>query len=374
MAEGRTVEIVGAGIAGLTAATLLSRAGWKTRVHERNADVREIGAGIFIKNNAVSILEEMGLFESLRPKGEQLGWAEIWDHRGRQLQRRTLAGDARVYNFPRQELLTVLRAAALEAGAVIATSSRAVSASADGKLLLEDGTVLTASLIVGADGHRSSIRGSLGLTKRFGELSTGAIRMLVPRTPDDGDSHTSEYWSGARRIGIAACSKDATYLYMSARSDDEAGTAIPVRTEEWAKAFPRVRDSLWPRLSEGLAVHHPYTYAKASSWSSGRVAIVGDAAHALPPTLGQGAGLTIMNVRALVKALAAQDVVAEALRAWEARCRGVTDATQRWSLRYDRMMTIWPVPLSDVRSGIIWAVGRSRTLNGRMRVADRARL
>ena len=84
-------EIAGAGYAGLTIATLLARRGWTVTVHERSDAVREIGAGIFLHNNGLVVLEEAGLMEALAPKGTRLLRDRMVDHRGRLMQERDLA-------------------------------------------------------------------------------------------------------------------------------------------------------------------------------------------------------------------------------------------------------------------------------------------
>jgi 2-polyprenyl-6-methoxyphenol hydroxylase-like FAD-dependent oxidoreductase len=102
----------------------------------------------------------------------------------------------------------------------------------------------------------------------------------------------------------------------------------------------------------------------------GRVAIVGDAAHGLPPTLGQGAGLTIMNARGLATALERKSTVEEALVYWESEVRFISDATQRWSAIFDWFSREWPMALDFARPAIMKAFGL-KALNDRMRIADR---
>ena len=90
MREQRHAEIAGAGTAGLIAATLLARAGWSVRVHERADVIREIGAGIFLHNNGLLVLEETGLMDELAPRGTRLMRDRMVDWRGRAMQTRIL--------------------------------------------------------------------------------------------------------------------------------------------------------------------------------------------------------------------------------------------------------------------------------------------
>ena len=79
-------EIVGAGIGGLSSAIMLARQGWTVRVHERSPEIRELGTGIQIKNNAIEVLEEVGIFDRLAPHGFKLERARHRDPEGRLMQ------------------------------------------------------------------------------------------------------------------------------------------------------------------------------------------------------------------------------------------------------------------------------------------------
>ncbi len=362
-------EVAGGGIAGLTVATLLARRGWSVRVHERSPQIREIGSGIFIKHNALTVLDAIGVVARVSAS-ERLLAAEIWDERGRRLQRRRLEGHSRVTNLPRAELVLALYESAVSEGVEVVVDSAVQEATPEGELVLESGRRLRADLVVAADGFRSRVREALGLTEKARPLRTGATRLLIPRTDASRDPMTREFWSGSRRIGVAACTVGETYVYMSCRESDSRACVVPVDVESWQASFPRLKEVI-ELIRTAEATHHPYCYVRCRAWSAGKVALIGDAAHAMPPTLGQGAGLAITNACALVEALELERSVEDALPAWERRQRWVTDRTQRWSLRYDALTTRWPPPLSDIRSGIIWCVGRARWLNAHMRVADR---
>src|SRR5436305_1989597 len=93
-------------------------------------------------------------------------------------------------------------------------------------------------------------------------------------------------------------------------------------------------------------------------------------AQRMPPTLGQGAGLTLMNSYVLIDELTQSDDVASALMRWEQRIRYVTDETQEWVLRYDALMANWPLWLSGLRRNVIRSVDRIGWLNAKMRIAD----
>ena len=122
--------------------------------------------------------------------------------------------------------------------------------------------------------------------------------------------------------------------------------------------------------ASAVGVHHRYPFVSAVSWAKGRVALIGDAAHALPPTLGQGAGLSLTNTLLLSEYVSASADVPDALRRWERDWRWVSDRMQIWSRRYDRITSEWPPSVYPLRDAIIWAIGKSRRFNNYMRIGD----
>jgi 2-polyprenyl-6-methoxyphenol hydroxylase-like FAD-dependent oxidoreductase len=105
------------------------------------------------------------------------------------------------------------------------------------------------------------------------------------------------------------------------------------------------------------------------SWSEGRIAIVGDAAHAMSPQLGQGACVAMTNALALGQALDAHSDVPTALAAWERSERAFTDATQKYSRIYGKIGIGWTQHMLDVRSGLVWLLGRSQFIQKKANVA-----
>ena len=174
-------EIAGGGIGGLSSATMLAQQGWTVRVHERSPEIREVGTGIYIKNNAIEVLEEFGIFDRLVAHGTRSSSA-------RKCSIATVAScrialswvGSRVHVFLRQTLIEVLRDAAERAGVDIVTGSTALAADPKGELLLEDGRRLHADLVIAADGVRSRVREFAG--DRRQQSNAADQRQSVPDT------------------------------------------------------------------------------------------------------------------------------------------------------------------------------------------------
>ncbi|ARP81948.1 hypothetical protein CAL12_14735 [Bordetella genomosp. 8] len=364
----RTAEIAGGGIGGLAAGALLARQGWRVRVHEQGDEIREIGAGIYIKNNSLEVLEHLGVMRRIEARGTKLERAQIRFADGRVKQERQLTGASRVHTFPRQALIEGLRDVARDSGVEILTGSRVTGAGA-GELHTKDGSH-RADLILAADGVRSAVRESLGIGGGFTELPTLIDRFLIESREFTRELQTVEHWSGNRRIGVTPAGPDHTYVYMVAPAADTAAARLPLDVADWSRRFPLLRP-LFEVLAQAPATQYPYGVVSCPRWAVGNVAILGDAAHGLPPTLGQGAGLTLMNALALATLVRDASDVPAALQAWEKRVRFISDRTQAWACRYDAFTRQWPTALDFARPLVVWSFGRFRSLNNRMRIADR---
>lgn len=368
-ATGRRVEIAGGGLAGLTTAILLARRGWTVRVHERNDAIREVGAGIFLRTNPFSVLDGLGIMPEIYEEGVQLERGQMLSGKGRLMQDQPYEGQRRLWIGRRQVVIRALERAAREAGVEIRCGSRVAGCDPAGVLRTTDGEEFEADLVVGADGHNSPTRESLGLTRRHQILSTLATRYIVPSRSLAPEALRLMYWSGRRRVGTAPCDRDSTYVYLICPTSDVAGKRVPIDLDSWGRSFPVLRD----RLAELQPLdwdQHPYVVVQCRSWHAGRVVLIGDAAHAQPPTLGQGAGMALTNACTLAHALEQRRAVTEVIADWERHYRPMTETTQRWSLGFDAVSDRWPQALLPARSALIWAFGHIRVLERRMRASD----
>lgn len=366
----RHAEIAGGGIGGLGLAMMLARRGWSVRVHERAPEIREIGAGISLRNNCIEVLEGYGVFDELRQHGTLLTGERHFDRNGTFVQERSLLGNHRTLVVPRQGLVDILARSARDAGVEIATASPIVGADAVGALIGEGGTRFPADLCLGTDGVGSKVRQSLDFGAIRGSRPTCVNRFLVGPTPFTDPTGMREYWSGDRRIGIMPSGVGRTFVYAVVPASDKQGAAMPMDVADWSRAYP-VLAPLFQTIASSSGSQFTYPLVRCARWSSGKVVLLGDAAHAMPPTLGQGASLTLMNAHALAVTLDRQRDVARALGEWEKRVRFLTDATQKWAVMYDRFTSRWPSAFRPLRPSVIRAFARVGFLNERMRVADR---
>jgi 2-polyprenyl-6-methoxyphenol hydroxylase-like FAD-dependent oxidoreductase len=364
----RHAEIVGAGFAGLAAACALAQRGWSVRVHERADQLRTTGAGIYIYENGLRVLEVLGAYSDAVQGAPLAHIREIRDENNRVLSVHRWDKSSRVFSIVRQQVINALAASARRSGVEIVTNSEGVSATPEGELTLTDGRQFKADLIVAADGANSMLRDSLGLLVKRKFMPDGATRLLVDKISEEltsGDVATTiEYWSGSRRVLYTPCSPKQVYIALTMLDSDRIATATPIRHEAWKDWFPHLKD-LFDRIgNEGR--YDRFELIKLKRWSSGRVAVLGDAAHALPPNIGQGGGCAMMNALSLSVYLESTGDIASALAAWERNERPITDHTQRISVLLG-LPTTWPPQL---RRLFFTVAGRSKwMINQRTRTA-----
>ncbi len=352
MARRRHAEIAGGGFAGLVAAIALSQRGWTVRVHEKSEALRAFGAGIFIWENGLRVLKAIGAYDDVMAGSHEAKVYEVRD-RGEVVDRTEFSAERndRMLTMTGQTLYSAILAVAEHMDIEFVLNSEVTGAMPDGELTTADGGRYRADLVVGADGVRSNIRDSLGLRRERNVASLGLVRILAPRCldelgPGSWDNVIDFYNLPVRslRILYVPCNPDDLYMAMMAPADDLEATAIPLRHDIWVPAFPELEPAIRRASEDGR--YDPYETGKLTSWSVGRVAIVGDSAHAMVPSLGQGAGFAMMNALALAVAVDGAPSIEEALAAWEARERPMTEFTQDCSAavalsRLDRGGRMW---------------------------------
>lgn len=345
----RHAEVVGGGFAGLASACALVQRGWSVRLHERDTALRTTGAGIYIYENGLRVLEALGAYEDAVRGAPLVTAREVRDERNELISVHHWRSGTRVYSIVRQQIINVLAGIAEKAGVEIVTGSEPVAATPAGEIAFSDGRRLKADLVICADGVNSKLRDFLGIGVRRKFLQDGAIRYLIDKTQEESASNlectTVEYWSGTRRVLYTPCSPTQIYVALTMLDRDKRAAAVPIQKAAWNSSFPYLAPLIDRLGPDGR--YDRFELIKLDRWSMGRTAVVGDAAHALPPNIGQGGGTAMMNALSMAVYLDRRDDVAQALSNWEREERPVTEHAQ-WMSVLMGMPTTWPSPFRKI--------------------------
>jgi 2-polyprenyl-6-methoxyphenol hydroxylase-like FAD-dependent oxidoreductase len=351
-------EIVGGGFGGLVAAAALADRGWSVTLHERRGEIDAEGYGIAIQRNMARIFAALGIEDAVLAGGAHIDRRDSMDGLGNVLM--SQPSQRSPYRIDRRHIVRLLAERARSAGVDIRLGSAVTGIETDGTVTTATGGQSSADLVVVADGIASPIREALGLAKEHIWQRDGAIRVTIPRTREEiataerDGSVMIEAWADRRRILYCPVNRNEFYVLMGAMVDDEAACATPIDVDLWAGSFPALRF-----LLERVAAESDWEQARwaqfqtihLKKWSAGNVALLGDAAHAMPPYLAQGAGHAMMNALGLAVALETAPDIAAGLTAWEDLERPLTEHTQRWTRIYGLTLGL-PKALKPIAIGL----------------------
>ncbi|MFJ7153888.1 FAD-dependent monooxygenase [Streptomyces sp. NPDC101118] len=341
----RHAVVAGAGIGGLTAAVALSRRGWRVTVLERAAELSAAGAGIVLAPNGLRALEAIGA-----PAADWAGDAAVADMGirrpdGRWLNRGDSAAlTARYGRAPlavHRPALAEALAGALPAGTVrfgAAVTEVAGTGTAHPVVRTPDGE-LTADLVVAADGIHSALRrrhfpGHPGL-HYSGEA---AWRTVVPGTGLPGLA-VAETWGRGERFGVVPLADGQVYVYGTALAPE--GSSYADHRAELLRRFGAWHDpipALLERTDPAKVLHHDLydLAAPLPRFHEGRLAWLGDAAHAMTPNLGQGGCQAIEDAVVLARLVGDGDAHSDVPAALAAYTRARHRRTNAIALRARR--------------------------------------
>lgn len=358
--------MVGAGTAGLAAATLFARGGVAVDVLERAPDPGPVGAGLLLQPTGMAVLRRLGVLERVAAGASPIARVVGTTVAGRRFMDLAYAGEHGL-GVHRGALFAALRDAAVEAGAVLRPGAEIVGYR-DGVLTDAGGASYGPyDLVVGADGARSTMRRFLDVRARIHEHPWGALWGVFDDPDGVFDGVLDQYFDGASRMaGFLPTGSGAVSLFWSVRLDRIAAVRAA-----GVDAFRRELFALAPRASflriPSMDVLLPASYRQVSlpRWHAGRLVLLGDAAHALSPQLGQGANLALMDAAALADAPSLEAF--EAARRAQARfyalgARGLNAVFQSdWDvMAWPRDMLMGPV------ARLPWVRGRAlAVLSGR---------
>jgi len=352
-----SVLVVGAGLAGTATAIGLAGGGVAVDLIDAKQAISAVGSGITMQGNGLRELRRLGVLDEVLAAGypfDTLGirapdpagtlLAEIADARSGGPDLPATVG------LPRPALARILADRAVAAGAKLRLGTTVSSLSQDdggADVVFADSSAGRYDLIVAADGIRSATRPMIGIRDEPRPTGMGIFRAFGPRP--DSVTRTDLYYGGRCYIaGYCPTGDDTLYAYLVEDAQDRSALAPAERLSamrELAEAYHGPWDDIRASLTDPHAVN--YTWFESllvpAPWNRGRVVLVGDAAHACPPTLAQGGAQALEDAAVLTELLLSRavldDVWSEFTARRFARAKAVVEAScqlGQWQLDHEQ--------------------------------------
>lgn len=372
---GLRIAIVGYGTAGQAAAALLARDGHRTEVFERVPNPGPVGAGFLLQPTGLQVLWEMGLLQAALSHGARIGRLYGENARGRAVMDMRYARlDPRLFGLGLQRgaLFSMLQAV-WEGDRVLRAGIRIEDVDDAGRNLRDDTGAWHGpyDLVVVADGSGSALRSRIGRVRMDRVYPWGALWRLVPSAGWEWPNELRQRYVAARKmiglLPVGTALDDATprlsFFWSLPTADFETwhSRGLPAWLEEVAGIWPEARACL-DGVEAGSLARASYRDAVLRDPYRGRAVLIGDAAHAMSPQLGQGVNMALMDALALRDALREEAGIEAALRRYAALRGRHVAVYQFWSrwltplFQSDRDVAAWArdialKPLGDLPGG-----------------------
>jgi 2-polyprenyl-6-methoxyphenol hydroxylase-like FAD-dependent oxidoreductase len=347
MAELGRILIVGGGLAGLTAASALRQRGFHAELIERDPRWQPIGAGIAVQPNAMRVLRQLDLAAAVESAGAPVRRWQFIEQQGDVLCDIDLSavwGDVAPFvGIERAKLHDALLGGDLSyrlglSVASLSQTERCVS------VAFSDGTAGEYDLVIGADGIRSSVR-----QFAFGPVAPiygGQMvwRSLAPFRQPELDA--VQFWLGdGCFFGLCPVGGNRTYGFANVttpRLRDEVKGRLGRLRQRFAGFGRTIRDYLDSVAGDEQLHCAPIEWLDADRWCSGRVVLIGDAAHATSPMMGQGGSMAMEDALVLAETLHTASDLQSALERFVARRRARVNWVAQQSRAVGEMLCMPP--------------------------------
>lgn len=315
------IAIVGAGIGGAAAAALLQKAGFKVEVFEQASEFSRLGAGIHVGLNAMKIFRRMGLEKQLDEMGSHPDhWFSRDGESGEYLARIPLGDYAKKeygasYITIHRGDMHALQIDSLEAGSVH-YGKRLETLKDEGdhvRLSFQDGTEVTAGIVIGADGIHSKVRETLLGVEAPSYSGWVAHRALIrgAQLAEFADEFEPcvKWWTADRHMMVyyTTAKRDEYYFVTGVPHEawDFQGPYVQSSQEELLDVFKDYHSTVQNliRSTEEVTKWPLLNRNPLPLWSRGRLVMLGDACHPMKPHMAQGACMAIEDAAILARAL-----------------------------------------------------------------------
>ncbi|MCJ7936337.1 MAG: FAD-dependent monooxygenase [Chryseobacterium sp.] len=303
----KSISIIGAGIGGLTLGNILKQHQYDFTIYEAAPEIRPVGAGIMMAVNAMQVFDQLGLKEKIEMAGNKIHSITITNESLQPISKTEILELEKKYNscnvaIHRAELQKIL-AENIGLDAInLNHSLQKIEKRQNYTLTFESGSPIESKIVFGADGIKSKIRNQI--------LQTGAIRssgqkcwrgLVEFELPEIYHHQAFEIWGKGKRFGFVKISEKKVYWYACI---NEKSFESPLDAATLFRDFnPLILQLIEATSEENIICNEITDLTPIPKWYTDNLCLIGDAAHATTPNMGQGACQAIEDAHVIGKLL-----------------------------------------------------------------------
>jgi len=305
-----SLSIIGGGIGGLTLGNVLKKHQIDFKIYESAFEIKPVGAGIAMAGNAMQIFDKLGLKEKIEAKGNRIHALIITDEKLKNISVsnvQKLEQKYGVFNIAihRADLQKVL-AENISSNIMLNRRLEEIEKKENYLLKFQNNTEIESKIVFGADGIKSLVRNQI--------LKSGEIRntkqkcwrgILDTKIPEKYTHNAYEMWGKGKRFGFVKISENTLYWYALI---NEHLFSPDIDLMEVFKEFHQdVLEMISRTLPENIFLNDIIDLKPMNKWHSENLCLIGDAAHATTPNMGQGGCQAIEDAYIIGKLLEKQN-------------------------------------------------------------------
>lgn len=361
------VTIIGGGIGGLTTAIALKQIGIEAKVIEATPEFRPVGAGLSLGANAMQAFRNIGIADAVIAAGKNMDALTIFDQQGRVINRtNTQRVNAKygISNFSihRAALHNVLYSFLSPENIIQGKRSCGIEELGEGyRVLFEDGSNIESDCLIVAEGIHSPIRKKLAPASRLRYAGYTCWRGIVQN--EKQIVSFSETWGTRGRFGIVPLANNQIYWFATKSVKEPASGFKDYRRADLANNFSGyhepVMDLINATAEDQIIWNDIFDLEPINRYAYGNLVLIGDAAHATTPNLGQGACMAIEDAVVLANCLKKNSKVSEAFEKFQEKRLKRTHDIVNGSWRMGKIAQLEDPLLSKIRNSFFRLIPQS---------------
>lgn len=301
------ISIIGAGIGGLTLSNILKQQNLDFTIYESATEIKPVGAGIMMAVNAMQIYEKLGLKGKIENAGNKIHGISITDEKLKTITTTDVLALEKKFNscnvaIHRADLQNILAENLGLENIRLNHSLRTIKKKENYHLLFKNGNGIESEIVVGADGIHSKVRNQIFKIGTIRNAQQKCWRGLTNfNLPEQYFHHALEIWGKGKRFGFVKLSENKVYWYALIKENNFTENIDLI--DAFRDFDPLILQILEATKPESVILNDIIDLAPIPKWYADNLCLIGDAAHATTPNMGQGACQSIEDAYIIGKLL-----------------------------------------------------------------------